>query len=321
MQKRHLIVGVDPGSTIGIAAIDLGGNFVQSAHSLGGGIEDAISIIERLGTPSLIAIDVRPAPSFAVRVAAAFNVPLFVPERPWREEQKSALLRHLQISVANAHERDALSAAVMAFRANQNTLSQASGGQILTPLQKDRLRHLLLQGIRQTAALQMVKGSEAAPEKPPQPPSPQEQKPSSQKQLAETTALRQNALLLERANAELRKRVTFVEAERDSLKGRVKRLESGTMQSVLRDRLVSRLQYEVGRLKKEIEWMRRRPHKEKKNNGAAGQHSKKNTHHHAPNDEKPKRVGEGEAGLKTFEEKESDIERIIREYRKGRTGQ
>ena len=157
---HYLIIGVDPGHTIGLAALDLSGKPLKAIHIQQGGFEAALAALESWGTPSLIASDVRPAPELVLRLASAFNAALFVPERPWREEDKKRAVReafeHFSFPVENVHERDALSAAVQAWRHHQNLLRQSSGLE-LSEADLESLRHLLLQGFRQSIALEMLK--------------------------------------------------------------------------------------------------------------------------------------------------------------------
>jgi uncharacterized protein len=249
-------------------------------------------------------VDVKPAPSLAVRIAASFNVPVFVPARPWREEQKSELLKHLKVSVQNAHERDALSAAVMAFRANQNTLGQSIPANDLLPEQKELLRHLILQGIRQTAAIEMVKGKKEEEKEP--------EKPEAKKPAQPTAAKSEMALILrlEREIAELKKRIFFLENENASLQRRLEGANSSSRHSVMKDRAIQKLAYEAARLRTELNQMRQKHPKKPSINPPSGKNSI----------EKYRLVPASGDALKALDERDARLERMIWEYRKGRAG-
>ncbi len=323
---RHIIVGVDPGSTIGTAAVDLRGKLVGTSHTLGGGIEETISLIEKWGTPSLIAVDVKPAPSLALRIAASFNVPLFVPQRPWREAQKSALLKHLSVTVANAHERDALSAAIMAFRANQNTLGQtiALQGKVISfsPEQKDDLKHLILQGMRQTDAIQMIIGKSL-----PKQTAHVTQLPHAVQKIQPKPHIRDanplKLVLAEKTIAELRKRVQFLENENENLVQKMRGLENGAKERVSRDLTVQKLRYEVMRLKNEIEQSRSMRKLQTKLKWQMERQQRMENERQQRMEKGRNKGGQGAiqpASLKALDEREGLLERMIREYRKGRPG-
>ncbi|MDE1798367.1 MAG: DUF460 domain-containing protein, partial [Candidatus Micrarchaeota archaeon] len=264
--SRYLIIGIDPGHTVGVAAIDFSGKLIHAAHVEGDrpeasgartGLAGAVSLIESWGTPSLVATDVRPAPEMALKLAASFNVPLFVPQRPWREEDKRAALREMAEKAAragtvpagsrssflaeNAHERDAIAAALAAWRAEQNLLRKAEG-ENLPHKQKERLQHLLLQGYRHDFALQKITGEPA------EPPAPPALRPPELAPVPKPASFAPHLSSLERANAELRKRVSFLEQEREGLLHRIRLLENGVAERMLRERTLRTLQATISRL-------------------------------------------------------------------------
>ena len=262
----YLIIGVDPGHTIGLAALDLSGRPVRTAHIQQEGFGAALAELESWGTPSLIASDVRPAPELVLKLASAFNAALFVPERPWREDDKRAvaaqMLDQFGLIVQNVHERDALAAAVQAWRRHQNLLRQQIGSG-LTEDETSTLRHLLLQGVRQTAALEMIKQLRLPP---------QEEKKEKAAAPASTAPIRRKiesasssaSIESERVISELRKRIAWLEAERETQLHRIRLLENGVTGARMADRerqmmatKIQTLQYQLdtiyGRRKKNRE--------------------------------------------------------------------
>jgi uncharacterized protein len=117
--QTHIIAGIDPGSTVGIAILDLSGRKIATASTFGG-MSEAARIIEKHGTPSIIACDVSPAPEMALRLASFFSCRLFAPGRDIREEEKRQIAHGAATS--NNHERDAYAAAVLAYRSHANKL-------------------------------------------------------------------------------------------------------------------------------------------------------------------------------------------------------
>ncbi len=119
----HIIVGIDPGKTVGVACLDLNGRFLASFHQISAGPSWIIGEVRRVGIPVLIAGD-RPSENHVVRkVNAAFNARAFYPDRALRLEQKREMAKSMEIR--NPHERDAYAAALKAYNAYANKLKQA----------------------------------------------------------------------------------------------------------------------------------------------------------------------------------------------------
>jgi len=68
-RKKHLIAGVDPGTTTGLAAVDFMGRVVDLHSSKDMGMDRAIERLVSLGSVSVIATDVSPVPGFVSRMA------------------------------------------------------------------------------------------------------------------------------------------------------------------------------------------------------------------------------------------------------------
>lgn len=118
----------------------MNGKFVASGTLKEADADRMVEEIAKTGIPSLVASDVNPAPSFVLKIAARFNVRTFVPGRTMLQSEKSSMAADTQ----NLHERDALAAAVKAYREYANRLRQIEA--IETDLDRDKLKHLVIQG-------------------------------------------------------------------------------------------------------------------------------------------------------------------------------
>ena len=114
-KKRNIIVGVDPGTTVGIAALDLDGNLVELKSSRQMSINDWIEEISSIGKPVLIASDVAHMPSSVDKIRRSFHAAGHNPPEDRTQEEKVAICSGF--SYGNDHERDSLAAAVEAYRA------------------------------------------------------------------------------------------------------------------------------------------------------------------------------------------------------------
>jgi len=119
LQRRgYIIVGLDPGTTTGIAALNLSGDLVDLISSRAMSSSDVIEWIAARGRPLVVATDVFPTPGAVEKVKRAFNAVLFSPGADIPGVEKIALGR--EVGYRNDHERDALAAAFRAFKKYRN---------------------------------------------------------------------------------------------------------------------------------------------------------------------------------------------------------
>ena len=118
--RQILVVGIDAGTTVGIAISDISGRIIalQSGRSLSRG--DVIRYLVKFGKPVLIAADVSPAPSFIEKLGTSLQAPLFVPEKLLSVAEKRELAKTFtkdsDAQPKNAHQRDALAAIAKVFQ-------------------------------------------------------------------------------------------------------------------------------------------------------------------------------------------------------------
>ena len=121
-RRGYIIVGLDPGTTTGIAALNLRGELVDLISSRAISSSDVIEWIAARGRPLIVATDVTPTPGAVEKVKRAFNAILFSPGTDMAGEEKIALGKEL--GYRNDHERDALAAALAAFKRYKNKFMQ-----------------------------------------------------------------------------------------------------------------------------------------------------------------------------------------------------
>lgn len=169
--KNYLFVGVDPGTTTGVALLGLDGDLISVESRRSWGFDKVIDFIVGHGIPSVIAADVDHAPSFVAKVATSFGVPLVHPPENLSTEFKQDITRGLEFG--DAHQMDALAAALFAQRKNRNKIRR-----LRKTGEEDEVIHLVLQGNRADKAKRIIreamprKKQANAPEKPAAKPSP-----------------------------------------------------------------------------------------------------------------------------------------------------
>ena len=310
---KHIIVGIDPGATFGIAALGLDGRKV-ALGSTKDGFSDAARIIETFGTPSLVACDTNPAPEAALRLASYFSCRLFVPQQSVREEEKRLVARGAGTS--STHERDAYCAAVYAYRAHANRLRQIDALSELTQYERDRIKHLLLRGVRVQDAFMMLREPER--EETIQPKAPAAMKSAT------ADELRSRLESLARENANLRMTLERLEGEKETLEHRLRLMENGVRQTVLRDSEFRKLRFQLQNAMAKLQ--RGLPASEPQGsdpmNRLSWRKKKGTAHYQAPakKEEPPKKElkRDGDSEQINSGEPEIDLERLVAEYRKGR---
>jgi predicted RNase H-like nuclease (RuvC/YqgF family) len=113
-KPRYLIVGIDPGTTTAFAALDLDGNLLHLQSSRQMNMSDVIEALYKVGKPLIIASDVEEMPFTVEKIRRAFSAIAFTPKQDTSVDTKMELTAPFEY--ANDHERDALSAALDAYR-------------------------------------------------------------------------------------------------------------------------------------------------------------------------------------------------------------
>lgn len=302
MQKA-LIVGIDPGATVGIAMLDLSGRKVATA-SAKDGMREAAHIIERHGTPSLFACDVFPVPDNAQRIASYFSCRIYAPQRNIREDDKREVARGA--NVENTHERDAYCAAVFAYRFHANKLRQIDALSELADVEKEKVKHLLLRGYRIQDAFLLLKEPAVAEERQ------EEKKQASSIRQPTLDELRSRLESLARENANLRLHVERIEEEKQALIYRLRLFENGVKQSLIKDAEFRKLRFRLQRSMEMLFSRRRKRGKPNEIKKGEVRKEEKNTGTIRKENEAGKEV------INNLGKEELDLEGIVAEYRRGR---
>ena len=113
-EKRLLIVGVDPGTTVGYAAIDFEGNLVKVHSEKDFDMGTLISDVIKLGKPLIVASDKQYNPDFVEKFAIKLGARLIGPDYDLKVSEKRDAVREYE--TGNQHEMDSLASAVFALK-------------------------------------------------------------------------------------------------------------------------------------------------------------------------------------------------------------
>jgi len=119
-RPRPIMVGIDPGMSVGIAVMDLFGRLLGLETLRRASRSEVIETLAKYGRPILITTDVSPPPRNVIKIAQTFGAKLVTLSEHMKIEEKTKLVREFegeqQISVGSSHERDALAPLIKVYQ-------------------------------------------------------------------------------------------------------------------------------------------------------------------------------------------------------------
>ncbi len=159
--QRKLILGIDPGTTCGLAIIDLNAQPLILISKKAISMNEIIHEGSRLGKPILVASDVSPMPEFVKKIASKLSASIFTPKVSMRVIKKRELvqkyLSNQKIRLKDIHKIDALAAALKAHSYYKNKFDQidALRRHIRTSkIDLDEIKSCVVKGIQIKKALE-----------------------------------------------------------------------------------------------------------------------------------------------------------------------
>ncbi|MEM5829732.1 MAG: DUF460 domain-containing protein [Candidatus Aenigmatarchaeota archaeon] len=114
------MVGIDLGTTVGIAILDTKGNILDLSSKKEATRAEIIKHILKFGEVLVIATDVNPLPKGVEKLASVLGCDTFYPQVSMSYKEKAKLLNDFKRLVKDSHQKDALAAALRAFRNYHN---------------------------------------------------------------------------------------------------------------------------------------------------------------------------------------------------------
>ncbi len=253
LQRRgYIIVGLDPGTTTGIAALSLKGELIDLTSARALSSSDVVEWIAARGRPLIIATDVFPTPGAVEKVKRAFNAVLYSPGADVPAEEKIALAR--EFGYKNDHERDALAAASSAFKKYKNKF-QLVEKKVPPEVDPDEVKALVVKGYSIENAVAEFEEKPAPGEGAKQEALP-ETAEAAAGEAAETASLRsRNQQLAEQVRTlrayvdEIRSELAGKETEARDAKARLERLKDKAAREIKRDQEIKIRDKEIERLR------------------------------------------------------------------------
>ncbi len=120
--KRNLIVGIDPGTTTAYAILGIDGRMISTRSEKEMSLDTIIKGVSQKGIPLIVGTDRKKCPHMVAKFSAKTGAAKAVPRYDVPEAEKNAMTRGM--GAANAHEKDALAAALAAYRQYEPLLAR-----------------------------------------------------------------------------------------------------------------------------------------------------------------------------------------------------
>ncbi|MEM2321039.1 MAG: DUF460 domain-containing protein [Candidatus Bathyarchaeia archaeon] len=259
-RTRKLIVGVDPGLNCALAILSLDGTPILLESRREWPLTKIIERIREFGEPTIISSDVSPAPSLPEILSRKLNAILFEPAIPLSSEEKQKVSKvyaeRYGIKPQNAHEVDALAAAIKAYHYYKSKFEQVDI-KLREPrcsIPPDLVKDLVARGYSIANAIKILMEKNTGREQS------VVEKAVGEERLKETIRRLVEKLMLERernrllrdANRELNMRIEELEAEIRSLKSTLERIHNEEAAKIRREREYQRLLEEIRVLRSKI---------------------------------------------------------------------
>lgn len=249
--REHIIVGVDPGTTIAVAVLNLDGELKGLISSRVMSVPDVIEYIRDKGKPVVVATDVVPPPATVEKIKRSFKATLFVPNERIAVDEKVKLAK--PYGYGNDHERDAVAAAAKAFNAYKNKFAQIDRR---APLHlAEDVKAMAIGGKAIEAALGALAARPPPPARTPAP-RPQPEEPGAEARAAELREqLRrkdEQVRNLQSYVADLKRDLRQKERQMEWQAKRIEGLHRNGLDDVRRTKEITIRNSEINRLKKEV---------------------------------------------------------------------
>ena len=159
-EPRPVIVGIDPGLSVGIAVLGLDGTPISIVTRRGADRTEIINYLRGIGKPTIIATDSTPIPEIVKKISAAFKARIFSPGKQVSAEEKkhiaSLYANRFNIKVLDSHSRDALAAAYLAFRDLSSKLAELEErlDRMGVSVSVDKVKRLVIEGMSVSDAIE-----------------------------------------------------------------------------------------------------------------------------------------------------------------------
>jgi hypothetical protein len=246
IEEKAVIAGIDPGTTIGLAILDLDGGLCEVCSSREFSVKDILSSLLKYPQVLVVASDVSPAPRLVEKISTSLSAVLYTPSRTLTVAEKKALVdsRYAR-NYANSHERDAIAAALKAynhFKSKLDNLDKRLRKKDLTALSRE-VKGMAIKGISLDRAVRNLTKAGSAPRETRRKKGEQPRKPGLVK------TLREEIRLIKKERDELRRVVRSMKERISTLEKQLLKNDRDMRRRILEDRELKKRNKEIATLR------------------------------------------------------------------------
>ncbi len=243
--RKLIIAGVDPGTTVGYAFLDLDGKVIGIGSQRNLNFRDFLSLAIEKGDIVIVGADKANPPSFVERLANKVGARLITPDHDLDVREKRDITK--KHKTQNDHEMDALASAIFAYDHAKKTIEKTKD------IPRDAAKFALKKGdinIPEAVRITRPKKKTAKPKPKPKP---------QPKKDPRITELEKTKEILQNQNTKLKKKAKDLEKEVSYLKKNLSKNKSSKKMKrllSLRNRKIKNLHNELLKTKAENKKMR-----------------------------------------------------------------
>lgn len=155
--RKYLIVGIDPGTTSGLAILGLEGEVLEINSFRDISLNELTQKVVETGNPILVSTDVSPAPDSLKQLSTMLDAKLWKPSKSLSKEEKRNLTKNYQTD--DEHQLDALAASLKGYRFAKSRLKSIKN-RSPKELDNHELLKLVLEGKSLRKAIDELRGEE-----------------------------------------------------------------------------------------------------------------------------------------------------------------
>lgn len=152
-----IIIGIDPGTTVGVAVLDVQGTVIAVESRKAWSFEDVVEWVRGKGSVLAVGTDKAKVPGFVRDVAAAFSARVLSPKSDLTVAEKRVEWK------GNSHECDALASAMFAWKRLKGLISRVLSFSLPYPEKSGQILDLVVKhGMSKKGALEFLEEPEEA---------------------------------------------------------------------------------------------------------------------------------------------------------------
>lgn len=261
VNKKPIFVGVDPGTTCGVAVLSIRGEPLYVGSRRGISRAELTELLLSFGEPLVVASDVSPPPDYVEKLAKSFGAVVYSPPRLLEATEKQEIASEYalkyRMEVGDSHQRDALAAVVKAYKSYEPKLKQIEA----------KLREVGAEALAERVFAEVVRGkplhraledvTESVERKPAPPPAPPTKAPvdkeAIRKLVEKIKEYKREIEQLREENRRLKEEVRSRERQIARLRSALEARQAEELARIRGEREFEMLRSEVDRLRRRLE--------------------------------------------------------------------